>query len=111
MARTKSSRCCLAAHPAINCDYPSNEVGTPEYVNIVRLFDLHHFTWRQDDEIGVLDVRWNWLVGERRICIDTQNPELSVVEGCDAASAMPLGLATASPLSSAVKVLILYEIQ
>jgi hypothetical protein len=26
--------------------------------------DLHRFTWLQDDQIGELDVRWNWLVGE-----------------------------------------------
>jgi hypothetical protein len=26
--------------------------------------DLHRFTWLKDDEIGGLDVRWNWLVGE-----------------------------------------------
>ena len=26
--------------------------------------DLHRFTWLDDNEIGELDIRWNWLVGE-----------------------------------------------
>ena len=25
---------------------------------------MHRFTWLDDNEIGELDVTWNWLVGE-----------------------------------------------
>ena len=25
---------------------------------------MHRFTWLDDDEIGELDLTWNWLVGE-----------------------------------------------
>jgi hypothetical protein len=25
---------------------------------------LHRFSWLEDDDIGELDIRWNWLVGE-----------------------------------------------
>jgi hypothetical protein len=47
-----------------NCEHPSNKVVTPLYVNTASGMDLHRFTWLQDDQIGELDVRWNWLVGE-----------------------------------------------
>lgn len=47
-----------------NCGHPSNRVVTPEYVNTATSMDLHRFQWLKDGEIGALDVRWNWLVGE-----------------------------------------------
>ncbi len=47
-----------------DCSHPSNRHVTPEYVNTASSMDLHRFAWLQDDEIGELDVRWNWLVGE-----------------------------------------------
>jgi hypothetical protein len=47
-----------------NCGHPSNRVVTPEFVNTASALELHRFTWLRDDEIGALDVRWNWLVGE-----------------------------------------------
>jgi hypothetical protein len=47
-----------------NCAHPSNRVVTPEMVNNATAMDLHRFTWLKDEEIGSLDVRWNWLVGE-----------------------------------------------
>lgn len=47
-----------------NCGHPAHKKLTPEYVNTASGMDLHRFTWLQDDEIGELDVRWNWLVGE-----------------------------------------------
>lgn len=37
---------------------------TPEYVNSAHGLDLHGFKWVEDDRIGSLDLRWNWLVGE-----------------------------------------------
>lgn len=47
-----------------NCSHPANRKVTPEFVNTASAMDLHRFTWLQDSEIGELDVRWNWLVGE-----------------------------------------------
>lgn len=47
-----------------NCGHTANCTVTPEYVNSASAMDLHRFTWLQDSEIGELDVRWNWLVGE-----------------------------------------------
>lgn len=47
-----------------NCGHPANKTVTPDFVNNASALDLHRFTWLKDDEIGDLDVRWNWLVGE-----------------------------------------------
>ncbi len=47
-----------------NCAHPANKLVTPEFVNSVTPQELHRFAWLKDDEIGELDVRWNWLVGE-----------------------------------------------
>lgn len=49
-----------------NCGHPANARVTPEFVNTTTPLQLHRFTWLQDEEIGELDVRWNWLVGEYR---------------------------------------------
>jgi len=47
-----------------NCEHPSNKIVTPEFVNEQPASVLHRFAWLADDEIGELDKRWNWLVGE-----------------------------------------------
>jgi hypothetical protein len=47
-----------------NCAHPANRRVTAEYVNTASAMELHRFQWLQDSEIGALDVRWNWLVGE-----------------------------------------------
>jgi hypothetical protein len=47
-----------------NCDHPSNRRVTPNFVNTAPAMDLHRFQWLTNDEIGTLDIRWNWLVGE-----------------------------------------------
>lgn len=47
-----------------NCGHAANAAVTPDYVNAASPLDLHRFTWLDDDQIGTLDVRWNWLVGE-----------------------------------------------
>ena len=47
-----------------NCGHPKNRILTPEFVNSESGLVLHRFQWLDDDEIGELDVRWNWLVGE-----------------------------------------------
>jgi len=47
-----------------NCAHDKNRVVTADFVNKVEALSLHRFTWLDDTEIGELDVRWNWLVGE-----------------------------------------------
>lgn len=47
-----------------NCGHPSNRAVTPEFVNTATPMELHRFQWLKDEEIGAVDVRWNWLVGE-----------------------------------------------
>lgn len=47
-----------------DCSHPKNKLVTPDFVNTTEALNLHRFTWLNDDEIGELDVRWNWLVGE-----------------------------------------------
>lgn len=47
-----------------DCGHPSNAVVTADFVNTATPLDLHRFTWLKDEEIGELNVRWNWLVGE-----------------------------------------------
>lgn len=47
-----------------NCGHPANRVLTPEFVNTAAAMTLHRFQWLDDDLLGSLDVRWNWLVGE-----------------------------------------------
>lgn len=55
-----------------NCSHSSNKTVTPDFVNSAPPMDLHRFSWLHDEEIGELDVRWNWLVGEY------QNPPADV---------------------------------
>jgi hypothetical protein len=47
-----------------NCEHVKNRVVTPEFVNNSEGLKLHRFTWLDDNDIGDLDIRWNWLVGE-----------------------------------------------
>ena len=45
-----------------NVDHEANKALTPEIVNRLPGRDLHRLCWLRDDEIGELDVSWNWLV-------------------------------------------------
>jgi hypothetical protein len=47
-----------------DCAHASNKVVTPEYVNRASPMELHRFMWLDDSDLGDLDIRWNWLVGE-----------------------------------------------
>ena len=47
-----------------NCAHPAHRALTPQFVNEADPVVLHRLTWLNDNEIGSLDVRWNWLVGE-----------------------------------------------
>jgi hypothetical protein len=55
-----------------NCSHPSHKILTPSFIDSAEPSFLHRFSWLKDDEIGELDVRWNWLVGEY------DNPPLDV---------------------------------
>lgn len=47
-----------------NCGHPSNKALSPDFFNVATGLELHRFTWLKDEEIGELDIRWNWLVGD-----------------------------------------------
>lgn len=47
-----------------NCSHPANRCVDTEFVNTQSPMTLHRFSWLKDEDIGELDVRWNWLVGE-----------------------------------------------
>ena len=47
-----------------NCGHTDNRLLTPEFVEKATGLELHRFTWLNDADIGALDVRWNWLVGD-----------------------------------------------
>ncbi len=47
-----------------DCGHPANRAVTVDLVNTASPMELHRFQWLQDEQIGELDVRWNWLVGE-----------------------------------------------
>ena len=55
-----------------NCAHIKNRKLTPKFVEKATGLELHRFTWLDDSEIGELNVRWNWLVG------DYINPPLDV---------------------------------
>jgi hypothetical protein len=46
-----------------NCNHPAVRFLTPEVVNRERGLWLHQFAWLDDEDIGELDPKWNWLVG------------------------------------------------
>lgn len=52
---------------AFNLDHPANKKLTVDLVNTVPGRDLHAFCWLEDDEIGELDPKWNYLVGHTKI--------------------------------------------
>jgi hypothetical protein len=47
-----------------NCKHYSNRRVTNDWVMCASGLELHRFSWLKDDEIGELNKRWNWLVGE-----------------------------------------------
>lgn len=47
-----------------NAEHEANKLVTEDYVNTASAMDLHRFNWLKDEQIGELDIKWNWLVGE-----------------------------------------------
>lgn len=74
-----------------NCAHPKNKILTPQFVEKASGLELHRFTWLDDDEIGDLDVRWNWLVGEyceppkdvKNVHWTVGGPYFNEYSGCD----------------------------
>lgn len=54
----------------LNCAHPANAALTPEVLNTWPGRDLHAFRWLEDEQIGELDPKWNWLVGHSDPAID-----------------------------------------
>jgi lipopolysaccharide biosynthesis glycosyltransferase len=46
-----------------NCDHPSVRSLTPKVVNTQSGAYLHRMQWAKDEDIGSLQVTWNWLEG------------------------------------------------
>ena len=67
-----------------NCDHPANKALTHEMVNTLPGRDLHRFCWLEDDLIGGLDPKWNYLVGHTKI-----NHEPNLVHFTDGVPFMP----------------------
>lgn len=44
-------------------EHPKNRALSLEMINTLPGRDLHRFSWLDDDDIGELDLEWNWLVG------------------------------------------------
>lgn len=44
-------------------DHPKNRALSLDTINSLPGRDLHRFCWLEDDEIGEIDLEWNWLVG------------------------------------------------
>jgi lipopolysaccharide biosynthesis glycosyltransferase len=55
-----------------NCQHPSNKILTPQFIQEHDGAYLHRFSWLQDDEIGALDVKWNYLAIEYPSCDDAK---------------------------------------
>ena len=47
-----------------NCQHPANRVLTPQFIQEHDGVFLHRFQWLHDDEIGELDITWNYLAIE-----------------------------------------------
>ena len=64
-----------------NCDHPANKRLTLELVNSARGRDLHNFCWLQDDEIGELDPKWNYLVGHTELPANVEPKVIHYTDG------------------------------
>jgi hypothetical protein len=44
-----------------NCSHPKNSILNSEVVNKSTGAYLHQFQWLEEDDIGFLDLQWNWI--------------------------------------------------
>jgi len=47
-----------------NCEHPANSILTPQFIQEHDGAYLHRFKWLEDNEIGELNVEWNYLAIE-----------------------------------------------
>lgn len=71
--QTKYSRKNWSSFVLWNCAHESNRNLTVDDVNTKSGSWLHKFSWLQDDEIGALPDKWNWLDGHSSEDIDPAN--------------------------------------
>lgn len=64
-----------------DCDHPGNKRLSLELVNSARGIHLHQFCWLQDDEIGALDPKWNYLSGYTDLPDETEPKMVHYTEG------------------------------
>ena len=64
-AQSNYSRKNWSSVMVFNCDHPANAAlkDPGGIINTLPGRDLHRFCWLDDDQIGELDLRWNWLEG------------------------------------------------
>lgn len=65
--QTKYSRKNWSSVMLFNCDHPANKRLTVEMINSVPGRHLHRFCWLEDEEIGELPPKWNYLVGYSKL--------------------------------------------
>lgn len=63
VAQTRYARKNWSSVMMFNCEHEANKLLTVDMLNVVPGRDLHRFCWLHDDDIGALDVEWNYLVG------------------------------------------------
>jgi len=47
-----------------NCAHPKNRLLRPNYIENASGAHLHRFAWLEDQDIGEIEIRWNWLATE-----------------------------------------------
>lgn len=66
---------------AFNLDHPANQRLTVGMVNELPGRDLHRFCWLDDDEIGELPARWNYLVGHTKLDVGDEPALVHFTDG------------------------------
>lgn len=64
-----------------DCDHPATKRLTLEMINARRGLDLHQLCWLQDDEIGEIDPKWNYLVGHTELPQDVEPKVVHYTDG------------------------------
>lgn len=68
--QTRYARKNWSSMMVINCDHEANKALTVEMVNSIPGRDLHRFCWLEDDLIGELSPKWNYLIGHTMAPVD-----------------------------------------
>jgi hypothetical protein len=66
-----------------NCDHPANNALTVKLINQVPGRDLHRFCWLDDDLIGELHPRYNYLVGHTKLYEPASNESPALIHWTD----------------------------